>query len=97
MVMSSEVSDWMLREGRRSLIWMLSKVYSAPFVRAEPMTLNESGSMGCRVRVACSRMAEGGLSATALPVLVLTPRCSAMRLAKLHVVIPTYVADQRHL
>ena len=76
---------------------MLSKVYSAPFVRAEPMMVKASGSMEFRLRVACSRMAEGGLSASALPVLALTPRCSAMRFARLHVVMPTYVAEQRHL
>ena len=76
---------------------MLSNVISAPFVRAEPMMVKALGSMGYRLRVSCSRMADKGLSASAFPVLALTPRCSAMRLAKLHVVIPTYVAEQRHL
>ena len=97
MVRRCEVSDCTLREGRRSLIWMLSRVNRAPLVGAEPMMVKASGLMGCRLRVACSRMEEAGLSASALPVLALTPRCSAIRFAKLHVVMPTYVAEQRHL
>ena len=76
---------------------MLSRISNAPLERAEPMTAKASGSMGCFLSSACSRMAENSGELLGLPVLSLTPRCSAMRFAKLHVVLPTYVAEQRHV
>ena len=74
-------------------------VLRAPLLQADPIIAKLLGSMGWRFLRACSLIAEEGLELwlRALPVLSLTPRCSAIRFAMLHVVIPTHAAEQRHV
>ena len=96
---SMAASVWTFRDGLKSFIWMLSRMARAPLLRADPIMAKLLGSMGWRFLRACSFIAEEGLELwlRALPVLSLTPRCSAIRFAMLHVVIPTYAAEQRHV
>ena len=95
MVMSLSVSVWRFSDGRLNFMWSISRISSDEVFFPVPMTLKASGSMGWLYFTAWSRMAECCWSPRTLLVRSLIPLCSAIRLPRLQVVWPTYVAEQR--
>ena len=95
MVISFSVSVWRLSDGRLNFIWSISNMSNDALFLSEPMTLKAWGSIGWPCFSAWSLMAECCWSFRTLFVRSLIPLCSAMRLPRLQVVLPTYAAEQR--
>ena len=95
-MMSASKSICRFRDGFSNLMCNASRIRNEFSVCAALTILKFSGSMRCWYLTACSLIAENVLVAASFPVYGLRPLCSATRLKRLHVVMPTYDAEQRH-